>query len=642
MKNWLKKVLSLLIALALLVSAGALAFAENNGEPIDTAAADNAAQTEAEEEAARKAAEEEAARKAAEEEAARKAAEEEAARKAAEEEAARKAAEEEAARKAAEEEAARQAAEEAARKAAEEEAARQAAEEAAAQAAAEQAAAQEAAEQATAQEAEEAPVQEAAEEVPQEDEPVPTYNNEEAPETTSAPEDEDDTVEIDGWGYVDPEIIPDYVPDITTEIKFPEAVELRLNQAVSGSVDAENSAEYIFVYGSSKTVVLSLDASSEDVTVAINKKTVRFTKDETVTSGFSGSCELNVTAGNEYDIVLTSSSPVNYMLIVKDADAVQEENKPEETKPEGSTAGKTEGKENGSKPATGSNDVNTSDTKETAGNENGGNNTAAPAEEEIPPMTGWISANGGSFHIGDTVTLKAESESVLGDMVAWQTKVGNEGNWKGAGYGGTLTVELTEENNNSAYRFRMEDGNYSDEYVLIAAAEATEETETAEKVETEETEETKTAGETEAENTETTAEQAENTDAEAEDTETVEETEAEGAEAADTEAEEDSEADDTETAEETETEETEERKVSFSYFWDDEEPSIGSVVHMQATVIGYDNLDYVLQWQYSEDPETFGWTDYPGANGETFDLQITEENNNFFWRVSVFLDEKAE
>ena len=90
MKNWLKKVLSLLIALALLVSAGALAFAENNGEPIDTAAADNAAQTEAEEEAARKAAEEEAARKAAEEEAARKAAEEEAARKA-EEEARRKA-----------------------------------------------------------------------------------------------------------------------------------------------------------------------------------------------------------------------------------------------------------------------------------------------------------------------------------------------------------------------------------------------------------------------------------------------------------------------------------------------------------------------------------------------------------------------
>jgi len=562
MKNWLKKVLSLLIALALLVSAGALAFAENNGEPIDTAAADNAAQTEAEEEAARKAAEEEAARKAAEEEAARKAAEEEAARKAAEEEAARKAAEEEAARKAAEEEAAR--------KAAEEEAARQAAEE--------EAAAQEAADQAAAQEAEEeAPAQETAEEVPQKDESVPTYSNEETPESTSAPEDDDDTVEIDGWGYVDPEIIPDYVPDVTTEIKFPEAVELRLNQAVSGSVDAENSAEYIFVYGSSKTVVLSLDASSEDVNVAINKKTVRFTKDETVTSGFSGSCELNVTAGDEYDIVLTSSSPVNYTLIVKDADAVQEENKPEETKPEGSTAGKTEGKENGSKPATGSNDVNTSDTKETAGNENSGTNAAAPVEEEAPPMTGWISANGENFHIGDTVTLKAESESVLGDMVAWQTKVGNEGNWKGAGYGGTLTVELTEENNNSAYRFRMEDGNYSSEYVLTAAAEVAEDAETAGETEAaeeetekaeqpEETEETKTE---KAEESEELGESGEAEATEAGDTETAEEGEneetAETEEPAETEDSEETEDDgeSEETVESKEAEEPEEAEKEY-------------------------------------------------------------------------------
>ena len=595
MKNWLKKVLSLLTAIALLISAGVLAFAEETEEPIDTAAAENTVQADADEEAARKAAEEEAARKAAEEEAARKAAEEEAARKAAEEEAAR-----------------------------------QAAEEAAAQEAAEQATAQEAVEPAPAQEtAEEASVQEgaeqAAEEAPQDDESVPTYNNEETPETTSAPEDDEDTVEIDGWGYVDPEIIPDYVPDITTEIKFPEAVELHLDQAVSGSVDAENRAEYIFVYGSSKTLVLSLEASSEDVNVEINKKTVRFTKDETVTSGFSGSCELNVTAGNEYDIVLTSSSPVSYKLIVKDASAVQEENKPEESKPEETAAGKTESKEDGSKPAVGSNDTNTSETEETAGNENSGNNTAAPVEEEVPPMTGWISANGGSFHIGDTVTLKAESESVLGDMVAWQTKVGNDGNWKGAGYGGTLTVELTEENNNSAYRFRMEDGNYSDEYVLIAAAETTEETKETEEAAVEEAEE-----------------------AETENTEVAEETEAEEGEAEETETAEDAEAVDTETAEETEneeaeeTEEPEERKVSFSYFWDDEEPSIGSIVHMKAEVIGYEDIDYTLQWQYSEDPETFGWTDYPGANGETFDLQITEENNNFFWRVSVFLDEKVE
>ena len=628
MKNWLKKVLSLLTAIALLVSAGVLAFAEETGEPIDTAAAENAAQNDAEEEAARQAAEE-AARKAAEEEAARKAAEEEAARKAAEE-AAQKAAEE-AARKAAEEEAARKAAEEAARQAAEE-AARQAAEEEARKAAEEAAASQ----NADASEAE--------------DEPVPTYNNDETSETevpseTEAPaEDEDDdddsdgeVIEIDGWGYVDPEIIPEYLPEITTEIKFPEATELKLNQAVSGSVDAENKAEYIFVYGSSKTIVLSLNASSEDVKVEINQKAVKLTKDESVTSGYAATCELNVIAGNEYNIVLTSSVPVSYKLIAKDANAAKEENNSES----GNTgeAEANEQKEEGRSEQSGSGKPSadlsegTAATEENSDNANDTTASQETAEEEVPPMTGWISASAGTYSIGDTVTLTAQSDSALGDMVAWQTKVGNEGNWKGAGYGSTLTVELTEENNNSAYRFRMEDGNYSEEYVLTAAAgengETEEPEETADAVEPEETE---AAGDTETEETEA-AEQAE----EAETEETEAEEQAEDAETEEAEAEEQAEDAETEEAEE-----TEERKVSFSYFWDDEEPSIGSVVHMKATVTGYDNLDYVLQWQYSEDPDTFGWTNYPGANDETFDLQITEENNNFFWRVSVFLDEEIE
>ena len=92
----------------------------------------------------------------------------------------------------------------------------------------------------------------------------------------------------------------------------------------------------------------------------------------------------------------------------------------------------------------------------------------------------------------------------------------------------------------------------------------------------------------------------------------------------------------TEQAEEENIKESE-RKISFTHFWDDEEPSIGSIVHMQANVTGYEGTDYVLQWQYSEDPDAMGWTDYPGANSENFDLQITEENNNFFWRVCLFL-----
>ena len=89
-------------------------------------------------------------------------------------------------------------------------------------------------------------------------------------------------------------------------------------------------------------------------------------------------------------------------------------------------------------------------------------------------------------------------------MVAWQTKVQNAEEWTGAGYGETLTVELTEENINNSYRFRMEDESYSEEYTLttkVEAAEETEETETTE--ENTEVEETETdEGTVEAEETE--------------------------------------------------------------------------------------------------------------------------------------------
>ena len=85
-KKTIKKILSLILVLALAFSMMTFVGCAKKVDP-------KQAEQEAEE-AARKAAEEEAARKAAEEEAARKAAEEEAARKAAEEEAARKAEEE--------------------------------------------------------------------------------------------------------------------------------------------------------------------------------------------------------------------------------------------------------------------------------------------------------------------------------------------------------------------------------------------------------------------------------------------------------------------------------------------------------------------------------------------------------------------
>ena len=202
MKNWLKKVLSLLTAIALLVSVAALAFAEESNEPIDITNAeevslnnnetsDPAAEEEAARIAAEQAAAEEAARKAAEEEAAQKAAEEEAARKAAEEEAARKAAEEEAARKAAEEEAARKAAEEAEQ---------------------------------------------------QDAEPVSSYYNDDETITDDEgtyPVADLFTFEDGDNGSVDDVTVEELGLVVTTEMKFPEATALNLNDIVTGTLDAE-------------------------------------------------------------------------------------------------------------------------------------------------------------------------------------------------------------------------------------------------------------------------------------------------------------------------------------------------------------------------------------------------------------------
>ena len=481
MKNLLKKVLTLVSALALLVSSTAMVYAEEEWTEAPVAEASDI-NAEAEALAAQQA--EEAARIAAEE----------AAKKAAEEEAARIAAEE-AAKKAAEEEAARIAAEEAAKKAAEEEAARIAAEEAAKQS-----------------------------------EEVPSDNNNE--ETLSEEEEDSEDGEIvelsDDWGYVDPEIIADYVPEVTVELKYPDIRELKINEKLSGAIDAENDAEMFIRCGGNKTIVLGLYASSENVAVEINGNAVNFTKAEpaTATTDFYSTYELKVAAGREYTIILSSSTPVSYKITaddaakqtvteetVKEETAVTEEAESQETENNEAaevteTAEATETAETAETTEVNKETENTEEaeaaseenTEETSGEEGiegsdtEENTEAETTEEEVPAVKGWITVDKDTFEIGDTITLKANADIELENMVAWQTKVQNAEEWTGAGYGETLTVELTEENINNSYRFRMEDESYSEEYTLTARVEAEAETETAEEAESE-TEETETAEE---------------------------------------------------------------------------------------------------------------------------------------------------
>lgn len=57
------------------------------------------------------------------------------------------------------------------------------------------------------------------------------------------------------------------------------------------------------------------------------------------------------------------------------------------------------------------------------------------------------------------------------------------------------------------------------------------------------------------------------------------------------------------------------------------------VMTLRATLIGFDNIDYALQWQFSTDDST--WTDVSGATGDTLVVQLDESNAGCYWRVSA-------
>ena len=354
MRKQLRKLFSILCAIALLVSSIPMALAEETSsaeadavriaaeEEAARKAAEEAAAKKAAEEAARKAAEEEAARKAAEEaaakkaaeEAARKAAEEEAARKAAEEAAAKKAAEEEAARKAAEEEAARKAAEEAAaKKAAEEEAARKAAEEEAAKQAAEEEAPKQAEEETAApqskEEKEEAPAEKITDAPAEEQSEEPSFSNEETPA-----EENDGLVEIDdGWGYVDPEVISENTPEITDELKGLRKAELSVGKTLSDTIDFGDELTIKLKKSKAATIELRLLVpNGASINTKVDGKAVGFTpadSDDPSTKLYT--YEIKKAAGKAHEIVLTSNDKVSFKLSAVDKNA--ENNKAKEEAP---------------------------------------------------------------------------------------------------------------------------------------------------------------------------------------------------------------------------------------------------------------------------------------------------------------------
>ena len=60
---------------------------------------------------------------------------------------------------------------------------------------------------------------------------------------------------------------------------------------------------------------------------------------------------------------------------------------------------------------------------------------------------------------------------------------------------------------------------------------------------------------------------------------------------------------------------------------------LGDDMVLTAILTGFEDLNYTLQWQFSAD--NANWANVDGATGSTLRVQMTEENRDYFWRVSV-------
>lgn len=90
--------------------------------------------------------------------------------------------------------------------------------------------------------------------------------------------------------------------------------------------------------------------------------------------------------------------------------------------------------------------------------------------------------------------------------------------------------------------------------------------------------------------------------------------------------------------EKSESEITKERHITVDVSWDVPDPVIGDTAHLKAVLEGYDDLEYTMQWQCGPDKTT--WFDIPGETGPVMDVVVTEENNVFYWRILVYVEEK--
>ena len=153
--------------------------------------------------------------------------------------------------------------------------------------------------------------------------------------------DENGLVELDDedHGYVDPDIIPESIANITPEMRFEGITQLYINSEVSG-VACEDEKAYHYIHSEyARTVVLTLYTGS-DIQVQINDKSVLF---ESATDGDGNDClvyQTGIRAGDTY--ISLSGQSVSYRL--KASQPVTDEEETEET-PETEETAETTGEE---------------------------------------------------------------------------------------------------------------------------------------------------------------------------------------------------------------------------------------------------------------------------------------------------------
>ena len=270
---------------------------------------------------------------------------------------------------------------------------------------------------------------------------------------------------------------------------------------------------------------------------------------------------------------------------------------------------------------------------------------AEEATEAEEPQTNVrvVLIHDGELCYGDLVTLVAvvENADAADGIIRWETSeaadAGNAGAWMQVSTGTSYSFVVDEQNAWLAYRAVVDGTAASDAFRLpemTVREEASEPVEIPEVVDDSEPVET----------TEEPVDEAEQLPES--DPETENELEAESEPEIEPESEPENEP---ETAPEIEPEpeampesEPEEESAaaldpnrSISIYADCGEGELhyGDDVVLYATLTGYDNAVYTLQWQTSTDG--VAWDDVPGAVGTTLVTTVTEENHLNYWRVVV-------